>query len=387
MDSRRDPTSLNPGPILPTQRQAAESAFPGVFNLDILILARNEGDVIGPTLRAVASQMQPGDVLHVVADHCTDNTALVAACAGATVHLRSAGREGKGSAIGWWLGRTSHSGNPGVLILDADTLPGPDLIERTRRELINGKRAVQAVVRPLVSANEPISLLSAFSEEKEQAVWDRFSAACGWSVRLRGTGMAFQRSVLEGTARRLRTTIEDAELSLLLAARGIRIDRLAGAVVLDPKAIDSAGAARQRARWLQGQWQLIRCHFRPVIRLALTRPYQWPLLATLLFKPRSLLLPTMAAISGGASLAWALGLVHPAIAFIALTPILMELLTIAIALIVLPDYTLGNLRRWPSYLGMWMASLRLALSSSGGWHRARPRRIDLSTREPRSAEY
>jgi cellulose synthase/poly-beta-1,6-N-acetylglucosamine synthase-like glycosyltransferase len=379
-------------PYLRGQPAAANRPTPvatqaGAFGLDILILARNEADVLAETLAAVRAQAGPADCLHVVADHCRDGTPAIAAQGGAIVHHRWSGRAGKGFAISWWLDRPAGSYRPGVLILDADSIPGPRLLDLVRDRLIDGALAVQAFVQPVMKAPDPIAVLSAFSELKEQIVWDRFWAGCGAPVRLRGTGMAFDREVLRDIAPDLRTVIEDAELSLLLSASGVHIHRLSSALVFDPKPIDSGGAARQRARWLRGQWQVIHSHPRAVGKLLLGGPSRWPLLASLLIKPRSLILPVAAAVAIACTIGWAAGVLPPLLVALAWAPVLLEVVTVGAGLALLsnPSQVARLLWAWPRYLGMWLGSLHLALGSRHGWLRARAPGVELAAREPRSA--
>ena len=91
----------------------------------VLIAARDEEGTIGPTVRAVAAQLDewPGSGLWVVADHCRDETATEAAAAGAMVAERLDGEGGKGAVIEWWL--ESHPeawlDSSVIVILDADS--------------------------------------------------------------------------------------------------------------------------------------------------------------------------------------------------------------------------------------------------------------------------
>ena len=71
--------------------------------IHVVILARNEASVIGGTLLALSISLGPKDQMHVVADHCTDETAHIAHDAGANVYLRQdGGPAGKGHALRWW---------------------------------------------------------------------------------------------------------------------------------------------------------------------------------------------------------------------------------------------------------------------------------------------
>ena len=69
--------------------------------LAVIVPAHNESAGIVPTLEDIKPQLKPGDRLIVVADNCTDDTAAVAASAGAEVIPRNDLTQiGKGYALG-----------------------------------------------------------------------------------------------------------------------------------------------------------------------------------------------------------------------------------------------------------------------------------------------
>src|ERR1700683_5764217 len=66
----------------------------------VIVPAHNESAGIRVALDSVMPQLMPGDRLVVVADNCTDDTAQVAAAAGAEVVERhDTSRRGKGCAL------------------------------------------------------------------------------------------------------------------------------------------------------------------------------------------------------------------------------------------------------------------------------------------------
>jgi glycosyltransferase involved in cell wall biosynthesis len=54
----------------------------------VIVPAHNESAGILPTIEDIKRQLSPGDRLLVVADNCSDDTAAVAAAAGAEVIAR-----------------------------------------------------------------------------------------------------------------------------------------------------------------------------------------------------------------------------------------------------------------------------------------------------------
>jgi cellulose synthase/poly-beta-1,6-N-acetylglucosamine synthase-like glycosyltransferase len=133
--------------------------------------------------------------------------------------------------------------------------------------------------------------LSSLSEIVEHRIYDSLRARLGWPERLRGTGMIFRRKTLEKYSAFLHTNVEDLELTLLIGEANVPIAYLPQIVVLDPKPQDPRGAMHQRARWLRGQFQVVRDYGAQILRLILRGPKGWSLLASALLKPRAFLIP------------------------------------------------------------------------------------------------
>ncbi len=357
---------------------------PNRTRLIVLILAKDEAKVLPETLRLALEQLGPsGGQVHVVADGCRDDTAAIARRAGARVFERPArGPRGKGAALAWWL-RQTHAGAPAdqvVVVLDADSRLLPGCIDGLRSALDGGLAAAQAQIVPSLTTESPIALLAALSEIADQLVGDTWRTWLGWPVRLRGTGMAIRRSVLESLAPGLTTTIEDAELSLLMASLGLATGWVRQAQVLDPKPESTRFAAQQRARWLRGQLQLVLAQPRAVARtLALGLP-GWSLVSTVLLKPKAFTIPAGAL---ACALAWnasasSIGFVVPALLLLAWLAVHAASLVIAVAWSDAPLRTARALLLSPLYVLLWLASAVLALRSSDPWPRARP--LDVPTR-------
>ncbi|MGB8698465.1 MAG: glycosyltransferase family 2 protein, partial [Thermosynechococcaceae cyanobacterium] len=89
--------------------------------LAVLIPARNEEADIGATVKSILPQLNPGDRLLVVADHCSDHTAAVAQDAGATVlEHNDPIRRGKGYALEVGLKALATTPPAIVIFIDAD---------------------------------------------------------------------------------------------------------------------------------------------------------------------------------------------------------------------------------------------------------------------------
>lgn len=341
--------------------------------LDFVILARNESESLSRTLGTLGELVTPGDTIHVVADHCTDDTARIASLHGARVHIRQgACVPGKGFALSWWLqGTTGMAGERVVVVLDADSRPHPEFANVIRHEFARGAIVVQGFVQPL-AAGDPLSQVAALSDMIEQRLYNRARSALGWPVRLRGTGMAISGSVLRQVGEDLQTCVEDAELTVLMAARHIPIRFVPAAVVLDPKPATATAARIQRARWLRGHAQLIRRRYPELIRLILQGPAGWSLLSSILLKPRAFFGPLKVLLAGAAlSAAVQLGgmIWLAAVAFTGLAVI--EILTAAVGFWVFlgPKAGARLAIQIPLYLGLWIRSAAVAVTSDGRWVR------------------
>lgn len=346
--------------------------------IHVVIMARNEAAVIGGTVRALAMAIGSEDQIHVVADHCQDGTAYIAHKAGATVHVRqNGGPAGKGQALKWWLEATKDVASPDemIVILDADSLVAPNFFESIRKRMQDGEKVVQTRVEPIVRANSPISCLAAYSESTEQRVNDALRSKLGWPVRLRGTGMAFRRHILEKICTSLHTLVEDVELTLQLGAQGEQIYFAHETYIADPKPNDQDGVMRQRARWMKGQVQVVGSYFKDIVKLLARGPAGWSLLSSILLKPKTLLIPLKALLTAGAltgAILW--GGVFWILASIGTLSLMYDSGTFLYGVKYAPDRreALRALALIPLYMIMWLRSLALSSISGNTWHRVRP---------------
>ena len=351
----------SPGPAVPPGHPLEGGAI-------VLIAARDEEGTIGPTVRAVAAQLDewPGSGLWVVADHCRDETATEAAAAGAMVAERLDGEGGKGAVIEWWL--ESHPeawlDSSVIVILDADSRLLPGSLSHLRRAMANGADGAQAFVSPLADSRS--GRLAGWSEVLMQQLDDRARGLCGWAVPLRGTGMALRCQLLAELSPRLHTQAEDLELDVLLTARGARIDFVPEAILYDPKPQRVSGVSRQRARWFMGQIEVLRDYRREIWR-ALTSPTRRSRLDNLFLLLPLFMRPKVAMIG----LRILLLPVIPAVALCGLSLDLAYYLA-GVRVVERPRQYLSDLLSVPVYVAMWGYGFVLALLHRGRriWLRA-----------------
>lgn len=369
--------------------------LPTLNNLVVLILAKNEADVIGSTLDHLLTQYGYPDRVHVVADHCIDATAEIAQARGVNVHIRRHHAESsKGAALRWWVEKTTHEISPDtyIVVLDADSQLNHDFFRSIAHASRSGGLVFQSKIEPRIETNNPISLLTGLSEITEQSFFGRIRSTLGWPIRLRGTGMVFKRTVLDRFHESLSTSIEDAELTIKLGAAGIPIRYIKEAIVFDPKPADKTAAINQRARWLKGQSHLVRSKPKEILKLLSTGLPGWSLLLSVLGKPRSLFLPLKVALLLGstvlASATTSLNVVWNIIAILLGIDITIQFIALLFALRSLDDRVCAfrALVFLPYFLFLWVHSALLACSSKDPWLRARPLSFEVIVKKSGEAQ-
>lgn len=130
------------------RRQMPEPGQPAK-RFAVLIPAHNEERLLPDLLQNLAQLDYPHELftVHVVADNCTDQTAVIARQFGAVAHERfNTAEVGKGYALQWLLQRIWASGEPhdAIVILDADTVVSANFLRAMSGRLARGERVIQA---------------------------------------------------------------------------------------------------------------------------------------------------------------------------------------------------------------------------------------------------
>src|ERR1700722_11300717 len=124
----------------------------------VLVPAHNESTGLLPTLADIKAQMYAPDRLLVVADNCEDDTAAVAAAAGAEVLSRNdPDKRGKGYALALGL-RHLCAGPPHiVIVIDADCRLADAAIDLLASACAVAGRPVQALYLMSAPSESPIN--------------------------------------------------------------------------------------------------------------------------------------------------------------------------------------------------------------------------------------
>ena len=245
----------------------------------ILVPAHNESAGIRPTLNDIVAQMQGNDRLLVVADNCNDDTAEVAAAAGAEVAIRhDLEKIGKGYALDFGLRHLGETGSEVIIVIDADCRLEPDAIDRLASSCTLTGRPAQALYNMSAPGGLAVSQrVAEFAWCVKNSLRPRGLAALGLPCQLMGTGMAFPRDLLRSANLATGHLAEDLHLGLQLASLGRPPIFCPTAVVRSEFPTSAEGTAAQRQRWEQGHLHVLFTEAVPCIWTALRTP-DWRLL-------------------------------------------------------------------------------------------------------------
>jgi hypothetical protein len=230
----------------------------------IVVPARDEERSIAASVASLLAVDYPADrrEVIVVADHCTDATAAVAARAGATVWTRSGGDEGKGAALAWAFARVlegrAGAGIEAVVVVDADCAVAPNLLAALDGRVRDGARAVQVAYRVGNADASRVAALRYASFALINEVRPLAKSTLGLSAGLFGTGMAFTRDVVARRGWTARSLVEDQEQHLALVAAGERVVFAPETCVVSAMPTSLGRAGSQQLRWDAGRAALIR---------------------------------------------------------------------------------------------------------------------------------
>ena len=226
----------------------------------VLISARNEEAVITHLIDSVHAQDYPSENLQVfvVADNCTDDTALAAEKAGATVWQRRNLRQvGKGYALNFLLTHIRETYGDeyfdGYFVFDADNLLASDYVSRMN-EVFGGEHQIVTSYRN--SKNYGSNWISA-----GYGLWFLRDAAflndprtrLGLSAVVSGTGYLFSREVmLRCNGWPFHSLSEDTEFTVNSILEGEKIGYCGEAELFDEQPTQLGQSFRQRMRWVRG---------------------------------------------------------------------------------------------------------------------------------------
>ncbi len=245
-----------------------EAASPRIA---VLVPAHDEAAGIALTILGVRKGLGPEDRLLVVADNCTDDTALIARNAGAEVIERlDRQNRGKSYALDHGVRHLASAPPDIVVIVDADCDVDAQSLRHIGALALATGRPVQALY--LMRAPAELGIIGRIAE----FAWRIKNHArplgllrLGLPCQLMGTGMAFPWSVISRAQLASGHIVEDLQLGLDLTRSGTPPLFAPDAHVFSYFAANTEGASSQRTRWEHGHLQTIAARAPGMLWLAL----------------------------------------------------------------------------------------------------------------------
>jgi cellulose synthase/poly-beta-1,6-N-acetylglucosamine synthase-like glycosyltransferase len=250
--------------LLGTRRVSSAPSAQAQSALAVVVPAHDEEQLIARAVASLRNQTYPRGLyeIFVVADNCTDDTAKIAARAGAIVLVRDDPRtRGKGHALRWAFDHILGGDDPpdALVVVDADSVADPTFLAILENHFQAGAEAVQgeSLLAPDRSASGALRAAAFLLVNRTRPLG---RAALGLPARLSGNGMLFGRRVLEDHPWDAFTGTEDVEYAVKLRLDGIDPVFARRAIVLSPVAPTAPAADEQQRRWEGGQLHLARTY-------------------------------------------------------------------------------------------------------------------------------
>lgn len=241
--------------------------------VSVLIPARNEEKVVKNLLEDLKKQTYKNWEAIVVAHNCTDQTYEIAASVKdeRIKVFKFDGNYGKPVALNY--GAKYVKGDI-VVVFDADARIDNDFLEK----LVPYFQKYDAVQAYIASSNSKMNILTALAD-LEWAIFtdsvERSASQLGLFTLLGGTGQAIKYSVLKDVGFWDESIlVEDYDLSLKLIEKRYRIGYAPDVKVYDEKPYKWTLFFKQRARWLRGDFQVLKKYIKKLHKI----PHVWHIL-------------------------------------------------------------------------------------------------------------
>jgi 1,2-diacylglycerol 3-beta-glucosyltransferase len=257
--------------LLHPRRKAPAAAREGT-RLGVVVPAHDEAGSIAACVASLLTQTYPRELVEVVvvADNCSDETAAVAAAAGAEVLVRNEPEaRGKGHALRWAFDRLLAGERPpdALVVVDADSAAVPTFLETLVRQIDSGPEVVQgeSLLTDDGTADGALRAAAFLLVNRARPLG---KAVLGLPASLSGNGMLFTRDVLLEHPWTAFTSAEDVEYHVQLLLAGVRPAFAPGAVLRSPPAPHARAAEEQQLRWEGGKLHVARAYGRRLLAAA-----------------------------------------------------------------------------------------------------------------------
>lgn len=239
----------------------------------LFIPAHNEENVIKQLIENLSHLDYPKELydIYVIADNCTDDTALISMESGALVfeHYSSSFEpKGKPYAIkcaidqmGDRLGELYNA----VAIFDADNLVSLNYLTTMNNHFVKGDKLVQCYLDSKNPNDNWITLSYATSYYYMNRSWQLGKSRLRLGNAIGGTGFCVSTRLLKEVGWTARSLTEDLEFTMQCLLRGEYAKWNHEARVYDEKPLGFAASALQRLRWARGHWDVCFKYILPLL--------------------------------------------------------------------------------------------------------------------------
>ena len=262
--------------------------------ISILMPAHNESLIIASTIANLSSELSSDIRLLVVADNCSDDTAVIARSLQVDVIERTHDtKRGKGYALDFGIQHLKKSPPDIVIVLDADCAVSKNTLLSLAKACTHYRRPVQALYLMHAQASPNIrQRIAAFAWVVKNKVRPLGWANVGLPCQLMGTGMAFLWEDIAQADLANGHIVEDMKLGVDFAKQNKPPIFFAEVVVSSVFPVDQEAINSQRARWEHGHISVILAEL-PSMLLHAVRHKNWQMLGLSL----DLLVPPVASLS------------------------------------------------------------------------------------------
>lgn len=237
----------------------------------IVIPAHNEEKIIGRTLLSIKEVDYPASLfnVYVVADNCSDDTAIIARKMNALcIERYDAINRGKGHALRWFFDDALKNNlhEDVFLIIDADTIVSKNILKEMNKKFCEGAQAVNVryeILNPGCSVTASIAFLGFLLRNL------RYKGLCilGGSAQLLGNGMAFTSEIIGNYGWSATSITEDREQWAILYIKGVNVAFVDSASVFALMPETFKDFSVPRARWDMGGLAVNRRYMSQFLRI------------------------------------------------------------------------------------------------------------------------
>jgi cellulose synthase/poly-beta-1,6-N-acetylglucosamine synthase-like glycosyltransferase len=244
----------------------------------VVIPAHDEEMVLPTALGSWSAQDYPREsfTVFVVADNCRDQTAALARQLGVHCLERTdPTRRGKGQALAWAFAQIPLGEYDAIVVADADCAINPPFLHLMNARLAAGAQVVQGFDGILNPDASMLTRLMQITNVMKNQLFMHAKSKLGLSAQLMGTGMCFDRLLLQQAGWSAYSVGEDIEQSARLTERGVVVAFEPDAVVQAQEATSFKQAYSQRVRWASSRMSLFRTGWRLILQGVRRASLQW----------------------------------------------------------------------------------------------------------------